>query len=39
MFIPQEFYFIGKLFHSLGSPGGTLILNQNVNIIFLFKYF
>ncbi|CAF3502703.1 unnamed protein product [Rotaria socialis] len=29
MFTPREHDFIGKIFLSLGSPGGTFILNQN----------
>ncbi|CAF1535296.1 unnamed protein product, partial [Rotaria sordida] len=28
MFTPREHDFIGKIFLSLGSPGGSLILNQ-----------
>lgn len=31
MFVPREEYFLGQLFLSLGSPGGTLILNSNVS--------
>ncbi|UJR11505.1 hypothetical protein I4U23_015686 [Adineta vaga] len=29
IFTPKEHHFLGKIFLSLGSPGGTLILNEN----------
>ena len=31
MFTPREHDFLGKIFLSLGSPGGTLVLNENVS--------
>ncbi len=30
MFTPREHHLLGKIFLSLGTPGGTLVLNQNV---------
>jgi len=36
MFTPREHDFLGKIFLSLGSPGGTLVLNENV--IFLIRF-
>ena len=36
IFTPKEHHFLGKIFLSLGAPGGTLILNQNVR--FLIKH-
>ncbi len=37
MFTPHEDHFVSKIFLSLGSPGGNLILNQNVIILFVLR--